>query len=106
MEGKGYFNVDVKVPNDPALHEFLQDLPPLPERVIISEDSSSEFQKYTSKQNPNLHTAFGSEQYLCTLLDKLNYSVFCPSLLQALDVGLEVIKINGIWEFDQEPFLK
>jgi hypothetical protein len=72
MGGKAYFNVDVKVPNDPALHEFSQDLPHLPEKVIISEDSSSEFQKYSSKQNPNLHTAFGSKQYLCTLLDKLN----------------------------------
>jgi hypothetical protein len=104
---KGYLlNVDVKVPKDPRLHEFLSDRPPFPEKIVIPDSCASEFQKMTQIDNPGLLSSFGSEQYLCRLLDKNNYSVFVPSLKQALDVGLEIEKKNGIWEFDQTPFMR
>jgi len=104
---RGYLlNVDVKVPNSKVLHEFLADLPPLPERIVISEDDYSATQKRISREHPNLKTSIGEEQYLCTLYDKKGYSAFIPTLKQAIDVGLIIEKINYGYIYDQCPFVR
>jgi len=104
---KGYLlNVDVKVPRDEALHDFLSDLPPLPEKILISEDDYSSTQRRISNDNPTLKVPLGDEQYLCTLHNKKGYSAFIPTLKQAIDVGLIIEKVNYGYVYEQSPFVR
>ena len=80
---KGYtFEVDVEYPKN--IHKLHSDLPFLPERMKINEDSKLAF----------------------NVRDKENYVIHILALKQALNHGLKLTKVHRVIEFRQEAWLK
>ena len=80
---KGYtFEVDVEYPKN--IHKLHSDLPFLPERMKINEDSKLVF----------------------NVRDKENYVIHILALKQALNHGLKLTKVHRVIEFRQEAWLK
>ena len=80
---KGYIlDVDVDYPN--KLQNLHNDLPFLPERMVIN----------------------NTKTLVCNLNDKKNYIVHIIVLKQALDHGLKLREVHRVTEFDQEAWLK
>ena len=80
---KGYIlEVDVKYPK--KLHDSHSDLPFLPKRMKIDK----------------------CKKLVCNLLNKKKYVMHIKSLKQALNHGLNLIKIHRIVEFNQKAWLK
>ena len=81
-DNKGYiFDVDVDYPSK---LQNLQDLPFLPERMVIN----------------------NTKKLVCNLNNKKNYIVHINVLKQALDYGLKLKKVHIIIEFEQEERIK
>lgn len=96
--------VDVKI--DDRLHDYFDALPLMPEKIKISDEEASEFQKDMMENNEEVSSYFNKEQYLCTLYDKKEYVIFSWELKQALELGYTLEKIHSIWQFDQQNFMK
>ena len=80
---KGYvLKVDVDYPSE--LQNLHCDLPFLPERIVVN----------------------NTKKLILNLQDKKDYVVHINVLKQALDHGLELIKVHQVIEFDQEAWLK
>jgi hypothetical protein len=105
LNGKfGYlFRIDVHIPIE--LHDYLAELPPLPEKITIEKSSASPFQQNALDQNTNTPNAFNKEQYLCTLFDKKDYVCYFPTVRTILSLGLVITKIHEVWKYDQSPYL-
>ena len=82
-DNKGYI-LDVEVDYPSKLQNLHNDLPFLPERMIIN----------------------NTKKLVCNLNDKKNYIVHINVLKQALDHGLKLRKVHRVIEFEQESWLK
>uniref|UniRef100_A0A0K8TFS9 DNA-directed DNA polymerase n=1 Tax=Lygus hesperus TaxID=30085 RepID=A0A0K8TFS9_LYGHE len=78
-------DVDVYIPEH--LHEYLDELPPLPEKL----------RPPTSTKGP--------AKLLTTLMPKKNYVIHYLLLKQAMDLGVIVEKVNRVLKFSQSNWL-
>ena len=97
----GYaFEVDIRIPTH--LHDFLSDLPPLPERLEIRSEMLSNFQQEffpESELQPQTRLT-------CNLYDKQNYCLHYKTLQFCLQLGLEVVNWKRVVKFQQKPFMR
>lgn len=81
-----FFEVDIHYPE--STHDSHRDLPFLPIHQC-PDDSKSKIKKL-----------------LCTVTDKVKYTLHHKNLIQCLSNGLVLQKVHRVLQFDQKPFLK
>jgi hypothetical protein len=82
-------------------HDYLNDLPPLPERRVIKEHWLSEEQK---ARRPK-HAPRNPTKLITTLFEKTDMMVDLKHLQLAIQLGVRVKEINCVYSFDQEAWL-
>jgi hypothetical protein len=97
---RGYLiNCDLNIPTH--LHDYFNDYPLLPEQTTFE---PSPYMKTVQKD-------FGisevqTEKLTPNLRNKTNYTLHYLNLKQALQMGVELVKVNQVLSFKQEAFLK
>ena len=100
---KGYiFEVDFYYP--PYLHDEQNDFPLAPEKMKVSYDSLSPYSQNILESLGLQH--YSTEKLIPNLNNKLNYVVHETNLGLYQELGLEVLKIHRVLEFDQSDWLK
>ena len=94
--------VDLDYPED--LHDFHNDYPLAPEKVNVTNDMLSEYCKNISNKY-NISTGL-VHKLIPTLSKKEKYVLHYRNLQLYIDLGLKVIKIHRVLEFNQSPWLK
>jgi hypothetical protein len=82
-------------------HDYLNDLPPLPERREIREHWLSDEQK---ARRPK-HTLRNPVKLLTTLFEKSDMMLDLKHLQLALELGVRVKKITCVYSFEQQAWL-
>lgn len=95
---KGYlFSVDLHIPEDK--HDYFNNYVPCPENTTINKEWVSEWMKADYKQSK-----IGK---LCTtFFDKVNYVVNYRYLKLVLSLGVELIKVNKVLEYEQSNYME
>jgi hypothetical protein len=97
----GYaYEVDVRIPRE--LHDELCDLPPLPQKIAISSEMLSDFQRECFPES-ELRT---STRLTCNLYDKERYIMHSRTLKMCLDLGLEIVEYHRVLRFVQAPYMR
>ena len=109
----GYFVVcDLRYP--PHIHEKTADLPLAPEVAHIDHDMLSNWSKHANARynltnkpscaNPDKFSK--SKKLLATCRDKIDYVVHSATLQFYLQMGMEIIQIHRVIEFEQEAIFQ
>ena len=100
---KGYFlEVDLDVPK--GLHNVLDDYPPCPEKMLITDEMLS---PYCERLKEKLGIDSGKvKKLVTTLLPKRKYVLHHKNLQLYMSLGLKLKKIHRVLEFKQKAFLK
>ena len=109
------FKLDVEYPDE--LHEEHNEYPLAPEKLSVTSDMLSDYQKltYTKLYNQrhgtdlsfdDIPSPASHEKLVPNLLSKKNYIVHGLNLKYYMSKGLVVKKIHAILQFDQRPWLK
>ena len=95
----GYtLEVDLEIPT--KLHDYFGDLPPAPEKLIITEEELSSYQKKYDKKRAKV------EKMMLTLHPKKNYVIHYRLLQLYVQLGVKITKIHKIISYKQEPWIK
>ncbi|MFM2392193.1 MAG: hypothetical protein RLZZ546_170 [Bacteroidota bacterium] len=98
---KGYFfKVDLEYPSD--IHDLHSDYPLAPENVIIK--SVSEYSKYLMNKHDIKHDRVG--KLVPNLHHKQGYVCHYRNLKQYLELGMKLIKVHQVVEFNQNAWMK
>ena len=96
--------VDVEYPKE--VHDFLSDLPPLPDKLKIKEEMLSDVQKTLYIAHHGEGKTFSTtEKLIPTLLKKEKYIVHQRLLKQAEELGCTITNIHSIISFRQAKWL-
>ena len=102
---KGYIlEVDLHYPAH--LHDIHNDYPLAPEKVAVRADMLSEYSKGLADKLKVKYTAKMPAKLIPNFMDKKNYVVHYRNLQYYVDMGMEVVKIHKVLEFDQSKWLK
>ena len=96
-----FIEVDLDYPEH--LHPAHNDLPLAPEKIIVSRAHVSPFQ---SQMADELGLNLGGEKLVTSLSPKRNMVLHIKNIQQYLKLGLELIKVHRVLEFNQSPWLK
>ena len=96
-----FIEVDLDYPEH--LHEAHNDLPLAPEKITVTKDHVSPFQ---SQMADALGLHLGGEKLVTQLTPKRNLVLHIKNCQQYLSLGLELVKVHRVLEFDQSPWLK
>lgn len=98
---KGYFfMVDLEYPHE--LHDLHSDYPLAPENVVIK--SVSEYSKFLMEKNKIKHDTVG--KLVPNLFGKQKYVLHYRNLRQYLQLGMKLVKVHDVVEFNQKPWMK
>jgi hypothetical protein len=94
----GYtLSVDLHIPE--KLHDYFNNYVPCPENVVIKKSSLSSEQQIDYKES--------KIKKLCTtFFDKTDYVINFRHLKLVLSLGVELVKVNKVIQYHQEPFMK
>lgn len=94
----GYkFKVDLRIPN--SLHEHFNNYVPCPENIQIKKNDLNTWQQENYKES--------RVRKLCTSFnDKIDYVVDYRYLKLCLSLGVELLQVKQVLEYEQEPFLR
>ena len=96
-----FIEVDLDYPEH--LHPAHNDLPLAPEKITVSRAHVSPFQ---SQMADELGLNLGGEKLVTSLNPKRNMVLHIKNIQQYLKLGLELIKVHRVLEFEQSPWLK
>ncbi len=97
----GYLlEVDLEFP--PESHDFLNDLPPAPENIMVEDNWLSDMQQEVIKTKQVTKT----KKLIPHLGPRRNYMVYAPTLKLYMEVGTKVTKVHRILRFRQEAVIK
>ena len=100
---EGYiFEVDLQYPEE--LHDLHNDYPLAVEKLSISENMLSEYNKNTLKQNNLKHVV--CDKLVPNLMDKKKYITHFKNLKFYLSSGLKLSKIHHVLTFTQKAWMK
>ena len=95
---KGYLlDVDLHIPEE--LHDYFNCYVPCPESVQVKKDNLNTWQQENYKESK-------ITKLCCSFEDKNNYVVNYRYLKLCLSLGVQLLKVNKVLEYKQEPFLK
>ena len=99
----GYiFEVDLQYPEE--LHDLHNDYPLAVEKLSVSENMLSEYNKNTLKQNSLKHVV--CDKLVPNLMDKIKYITHFKNLKFYLSSGLKLSKIHHVLTFTQKAWMK
>ena len=99
----GYiFEVDLQYPEE--LHDLHNDYPLAVEKLSVSENMLSEYNKNTLKQNNIKHVV--CDKLVPNLMDKIKYITHFKNLKFYLSLGLKLSKIHHVMSFTQKAWMK
>ena len=97
---KGYiFEVDLEYPAE--IHDEHSDYPLAPEPLTVKLDKLSNYSQDLYKQLGL--TGKASEKLIPNLHDKSKYVIHYVNLQQCLQLGLKLVKVHRVFEFNQSP---
>jgi hypothetical protein len=95
---KGYkFKVDLHIPE--KLHDHFNNYVPCPDNITIKKNKLNEWQQENYKETK-------IKKLCCSFDDKIDYVVDYRYLKLCLSLGVELVKVKQVLEYNQEPFLK
>lgn len=98
-DGKGHIlEIDCHIPD--SLHDQLNDYPPAPQKMNVSEAMHSPLQKEMGCKAGNI------EKLIPNFYSKTKYVVHHHALQQYIKLGLQVTKIHRVFEFNERCWLK
>ena len=101
-EGIGYFiECDLEYPKE--LHDLHNDYPLAPEKLIVQDDWLSPFCK-NLKEKINL-ASDKTIKLMPTLFNKEKYVLHAKDLSLYTDLGVKLIKIHRVLQFDESPWV-
>jgi len=86
------------------LHDYFNEYPLCPEKLIITEDMLSDYARKLKEEN-NVSSGRVSK-LVTTIYDKEKYVIHYRNLQQCLELGMKITKIHRVLEFSQRPWLK
>ena len=100
----GYFlEVDLRIP--PAMHAYFSEFPVLPvKRPVIAEEYSPHTAELAHVYQ--LKTAKNSTKLITDVNDKRNYKIHFVYLKQVLALGVQLMKVHRVVQFNQKPWLR
>lgn len=99
----GYFiECDIIIPND--VHEYLNDLPPCPESLVINEELISNVTK-EARRARGVTVQPEQKKLAPNFLPKTRYKVHIANLKKYMLLGAEVVKIYRVLKFRQKNWL-
>src|SRR6218665_3879404 len=102
---KGYIlEVDLHYPAH--LHDRHNDYPLAPEKVAVKAHMLSRYSKRLEEKLKVKYTAKMPAKLIPNFTDKKNYVVHYRNLQYYVAMGMEVVKIHKVLEFDQSKWLK
>ena len=103
---KGYIlEVDLHYPS--ILHDWHDDYPLAPEKLVIHDDLLSQHQKQILQiMNDHGRKRISSEKLVPNLMDKSKYVIYYKNLKYYLDKGLQLTNIHRIIAFDETAWLE
>ena len=95
---KGFmFSIDLHIPQE--LHEYFNNYPLCPENISIKKEWVSDWMKNQYNESP-------IKKLCLTFFDKKEYVVNYRYLKLVLSLGVELIKVNRVLEYEQKDFMK
>ena len=102
---KGYFlEVDAEIAQ--ALHDFLGDLPPFPESLLITEEMASPYTQKLRERRFGPGYKCSQSKLAPNLLPKRKHKVHIAALQQYVKLGGVITKVWRALEFDQSAWLR
>ena len=99
----GYiFEVDLEYPA--SLHRQHNDYPLAPEKMKVSKEQMSPYQQRLI--NELGITSFETEKLVPNLMDKSRYVLHCRNLQLYLSLGLRIVKVHKVLQFNQSPWMQ
>lgn len=92
---------DIRIPEDK--HDFFNEYPVCPERVVVTNDYLSDFSKIAQATLGVKEDK--SQKLVPNLFDKIRYCVDYRYLQYCVKLGVEILKIHEIISYDQSAFL-
>ena len=100
---KGYImEVDLEIPEDK--HDYFNDYVPAPEHMVVTEDMLSPFNKYCMEKLNLTHTK--CSKLIPNLHNKSKYVIHYRTLQCYVGLGVKLVKVHRVVEFNQSPWLK
>ncbi|XP_065193853.1 uncharacterized protein LOC135825046 [Sycon ciliatum] len=100
---RGYFlQVDLVVPEE--VHDYLNDYPPAPERMIVTEDMMSPYQRTLIEKLKV--TGLNVPKLVPNLCNKASYVLHYRNLQLYIELGLKVTSVSQVLSFQQEPWME
>ena len=94
--------VDLTYPKE--LHDFHNEYPYCCEHTTLTDEVLSPYAKHIAEKHD--FTFEKRSKLISSLTDKKRYVIHKLNLKQAVDAGLELIKIHRVVEFNQKPWMK
>ncbi|CAG7822098.1 unnamed protein product [Allacma fusca] len=101
----GYF-FEVDLSYDKSLHKEHSDYPLAPEKVSISPDQLSDYQREQVEKLGISQSTFNCKKLISNLLPKCNYVLHYRALKLYLKLGMKLLHVHRVLSFKQEPWLK
>ena len=99
-----FVEVDAEIPEE--LHDYLSDMPPMPESIEITHDMASAVtNKQRSRRFGEDYKATTQRKLAPNLLMKSGYVCHIGVLRKWIELGVKVTRIGNVLEFKQRPWL-
>ena len=96
------FILEVDLAYPPALHADHNDYPLAPEKMTVSKDQMSPYQKMLID---GLGVSISCEKLVPNLMNKSRYVVHYRNLQLYLSLGMKLVKVHKVLQFQQSPWM-
>ena len=97
------FILEVDLAYPPALHADHNDYPLAPEKMTVSKDQMSPYQKMLID---GLGVSISCEKLVPNLMRKTRYVVHYRNLQLYLSLGMKLVKVHKVLQFNQSPWMQ